>query len=502
LWVKYYPHGEKEPVIVEPWQVTGNKVVLPRAYGLKLISSHGYDFVDDTSEGYPYDYPYEVTHTGDYAYQGAVVRDIIEHARTEYDFLFSAATGKGKTVMALSAIQKIGKTAFVVVDQINLLEQWVERIQEHLKLPREEIGIVQGNKCEYEGKAIVVCMLQSLVRKKYPLAFYRYAGVVVFDECHVVGAAVFSQCLFLFNAAVRFGVSATIDRKDALQKLIHAHLGEVGPCLTDTHSKSYVYYLESETVYSWYANISPKTGRIHTEVAEDTPRNQLIAEAIHWLYHSGRDVLVLSDRIEQLESLVVMSQGLGLPKEDLGLYCGDYNVWGYRKEPKPKRKPYGYERGTEFTPVSYGATRKKTPQRVREHILGNCRVIFATYGMFAKGLDVPRLSGGIDCTSRARAEQVHGRILRVKEDKLVPLWVTIRDINSYRLDNQFLSRVRQYIASSAEIYEWKIDKGIRAVDFETLQRRVRKNVRELEVCRIETRRDGNYTLETPTTGKG
>lgn len=299
-----------------------------------------------------------------------------------------------------------------------------------------------------------------------------------------------------FSAAVRFGVSATIDRRDSLQKLLEYNLGDVEAELKDKHDKSFVYYLESDTVYSWYANISPKTGRILSEVAEDTDRNALIASAAKWLYDSGRDVLLLSDRIDQLEALYYLCAGEGIPVEDIGLYCGYRTVWKFQKDPTPKRRPEGWSKGVHYTPVILTPVQKKLPSKEKQAVLASSRVILATYGMFAKGVDVPRLSGGIDCTPRSRAEQVHGRILRVKDGKLVPIWVTIRDINSYRIDFQFAQRVQEYARSSAEIYLWKPEKGIKRRDVRDLVRESRANVAELKKLRIETQLDGNNTLLT------
>lgn len=414
-------------------------------------------------------------------------------------FLLGDFTVTHNTVMALSAAQKLGRTTLVLVDQDNLKQQWVGACKKILKLPAGKIGEVQGPKCDYKGKSVVIAMIQSLVQREYPEDFYDHFGTVIVDEVHTAGAPTFSQALVMFSATVRFGVSATIDRRDALQRILHWNLGEVAVSLQDTHEKSYVYYLESESVYSWYANISPKIGRILTEVSEDAVRNLLIAHAVKWLYDSGRDVLVISDRIEQLENLMAMAYYLGMPRDELGLYCGFYNRWAYEKDPKPKRRPHGYERGTEYTPVRMARIRKRTPKATLAKILESSKVVYATFGMFAKGVDVPRLSGGIDCTPRSRAAQVHGRVLRQLDAKLVPIWVTIRDINSYRLDYQFLQRLDEYLADSAEIYKWNPEKGVRLVDVKELKREVRANVKELKAMNITTHADGSYMLTTPPT---
>jgi superfamily II DNA or RNA helicase len=502
LTITYRKMGDRTAYKVNAWVDRGAYVGVPRSFGLQLIAKLGIAADDRMSGGYIRKYPVEIAHTGQYAYQKNVVNQMLACCEDSNDFLMSAATGKGKSTMALSVIQKLGTTAIILVDQSNLMEQWVSRIRDELGLREDQIGIVRGPKCDYRKKHVVVAMVQTLVRKEFDPGFLDYFGVVVVDEVHTVGAPVFSQVMGMFSAAIRFGMSATVQRGDALQQLLHLNLGEVAVELKDKHDTSYVYYLESHTVYSWYANISPKTGRILSEISEDTERNVLIAEAVRWLYDSGRDVLVLSDRIEQLEALMVMVGGLGVPENDLGLYCGYRNVLAFEKDPTPPARPHGYVRGTEYTPVRLTYLKKKIAKAQKDKVLQSARVIFATYGMFAKGVDVPRLSGGIDCTPRAKAEQVHGRILRAREGKLVPIWVTIRDVNSYRTEFQFAARIRQYAASSAEVYQWKMEKGVKKKDVQALSREATQNSTRLKKLNVETRPDGSYMLVTKGTRSG
>lgn len=497
--VRYFKVGEKKPTFVEAYYEDDDYISVPRYRGLKLISKFKLKADWQTSIGRTVKFPKNVKHVGEYAYQEDFVNDILDACENFSDFMVHAATGKGKTVCSLSVIQKLGRSAIVIVDQDNLMTQWKEQCKSVLGLKDHQIGTVQGKVCDYEGKVVTIAMVQSLVQREYPEEFYDSFGVLVVDEVHVAGAPTFSQALLMFSAHVRFGVSATVDRRDALQRIIHWNIGNVEVALLDKHDTSYLYYLESDTVYSWYANISPKAGRMLTEIAEDSTRNDLIVRAIDWLYSSGRDVLVISDRIEQLEDLKNLCYYFGIPEEDMGLYCGFRNVWMWEKDPKPKRKPYGYVKGTEYTPVRLAPVRKRIPKKERDVIKKEAKIIFATFGMFAKGVDVPRLGGGIDCTPRSRAQQVHGRILRKQENKYVPIWVTIRDVNSYRLDHQFVKRIDEYVESSAEIYKWKLNKGVRLQDVKVLKREVHQNIKELKALNIITRIDGSNTLVTPTT---
>lgn len=413
-------------------------------------------------------------------------------------FLLGDFTVTHNTFMSLLVAARLGVTTLVVVDQDNLLTQWVQQAKEHLGLTDDDIGIVQGPRSDYSGKKLVIAMMQSLTRKRYPAEFYEWAGLVIFDECHVAGAETFSRALMMFSAVCRFGVSATPKRRDALQNLIEWNLGGVKARLVDKHRKSSVYYLESPTVYSWYANVSPKVGRIINEIAADDERNLLIARAIKWLYDKGRHILVLSDRIEHVEALRALCVMSGVAKERCGVYTGFYHRYLLAKDDKPARRPVGYVRGAEYCPVKLQLVRSRRNKKQLPQVLESAQVIFATYGMFSKGVDVPRLSAGIDCTPRSAAQQTHGRILRAREGKATPIWVTVRDVNCYRTEFQFAQRVDEYVKSSGEIYLWDIERGIKRQDAAALRREALRRSSELRAGRIVAGADGRNVILLPT----
>lgn len=495
LTVEVFEMGETVPIKVSGFTLDRKGYIgLPRQYGLQYCHDNGIEIDCRTSRGSPVKFRTESTPRD---YQVGFIEEMVRLTEDANDFVAKAATGKGKTYMSLMVALRLGVTTMVVVDQDNLLLQWVSAAKKHLGLTDDEIGIVQGPRCDYKGKKLVICMMQSLTRKTYPRDMYEWAGLVVFDEVHVAGAETFSRAMLMFSAECRFGVSATPDRRDALRKLIEWSLGEVRAELVNKHKQSVVYYLESETVYSWYANVSSKVGRIINEIAEDDERNLLIVKAIKWLYDKGRDILVLSDRIEHVENLKALCVFSGVADKDCGVYTGFYNQYRLAKDDKPERKPHGHERGTEYCPVKLQQVRSRKNKKFLPPILENSRVIFATYGMFSKGVDVPRLSAGIDCTPRSAAEQTHGRLLREGEGKLTPIWVTIRDVNNYRTEFQFAKRIEDYVKSNGEIYLWHIARGVKKQDVRELRREALQHSNLLREAKILKSVDGRNAVLLP-----
>lgn len=470
-------------------------VGLPRVRGLKLISPTA--LIDDQrSRGRAVKFRKRPTLRDE---QKAFVASILETCETHTDFGVKASTGKGKTVCGLYVIAERGRKAAVCVDQENLLTQWVDRCKEHMGLTDDEIGIVRGPKVNYKGKKIVICMIQSLIRKDLPQDFVDDFGTVIFDESHSVGARTYSRAMMLFAAEVRFGLSATPERRDSYQKLIEWNLGKVEVSLLAVHEVSSVYVLESPGVYSWASNNSKMASRFISEIADDGARNLLAAKAIQWLYDSGRDVLVISDRVEQLCSTASICRALGMPARDLGIYAKMETVWVYEKDPRPARRPPGLVNGAPYTPVRLSLVQKTLRKDYREFVKENSRVVFATYGIMSKGVDIPRLSGGIDITPRREATQTIGRILRIADGKLRPVWVTLADKNSFRALFQLEGRIGDYVNSNAEIYLWDMEKGRKPLDPDQYRRALVSRVGLLRRSKIVTALDGNNTLLIPAT---
>lgn len=482
-----------EPVIVKAWAEDRSGFIgVPRQYGLTTFTGEEYD--DTTSAGYELGPSTPIVLR---EYQEPWVADVVRKLEKDRDTIAMAATGKGKGIMSLEIAVRLGATTLVVVDQDNLRRQWVANVKQFLGYDDSQIGIVQGSRRDYEGKDIVIAMIQTLHSRKLDPEFYDYFGFVTVDESHTAGAPVFSRSLLRINAMYRLGVSATPDRRDVLDKVLKYNLGEVGVSLDAKHIRSKVRYLEHSGVVSWYANISPKAGRYINEIADDGLRNLKLAKAIVWLYESGRDTLALTDRIEHGESIVALCISLGVPEEDIGMLAGYNHHWGYAKDPKPPRKPAWLPRGcTEYTPVSLQMIKKRMKAEAEAEVMGK-KVIVSTYGKFAKGVDVPRLCGGVELTPRGQARQVHGRILRVLPGKLIPIWVTMRDKFSFRAEFQFSQRIAEYVKSNAEVYKWDMRQGVRKVEPRKLKALVKQRAAMLRDCEITTRHDGSNIVLTP-----
>lgn len=489
----YRPYGQDESREIKAYIEDKDVIYVPRKYGQHYIErrlSHtGVTLHDYRSCGSPLLTKKSKVTGRDY--QLPVIDNMVDHLQTYGDLQMRAATGMGKTVMAIITAIRLGVTTLIVVDQDNLYEQWVTDNllnQKMFGIDPSRVGKAKGGVVDYKGKDFVVTTVQTLVfSSKVPDDFFEYFGLVIFDEAHTTaGAESYSKALCDINAKMRLTITAT-PRKDVFGKMLENHMGEVAVELSKEHKPSTVRVLTNYGIYSWYANNSKMKGRILAEIVEDTSRNALIVEAISKLYDTGRTILVLSDRVQHLHTLMMMAEWSGIPKEDLGLYVG------HRLEPRIVKAAIehhqiaGLESGVDYCPIEINFTKRKVKTAELEHIKRTCLVIFATFNIFDKGVDMPRLSAGVDATPRAAAEQAHGRILRATgdEEKLLPVWVTIRDINNVRLEHLLQCRLSEYVKSKGEINIWNIEtQTLLSVDPDELSQEVRQNtarIRQLKV---------------------
>jgi superfamily II DNA or RNA helicase len=415
----------------------------------------------------------------------------------------AAPTGKGKTVMAIQIALNLHSETLVVVDQENLKDQWIERLQQHLGIDPNAVGVFQGKIRKPSTCGFTVALVQTLYRNLEEVALWspRF-GLTILDEVHGIGAPQFSQTLFALGSTFRLGISATPDRRDAFDKVLKWHLGPTRVRMEDEHAKSTARVVENYTTTSWYANISPKAGRYINELTQDPERNWKLVEIIRWFVEHDRRALIMSDRIDQLEALRDACVAAGITSPIMGCYTRQWSRWKYSKDPNPRRRPVGHERGTDYTPVILKQVRVRNSANTLQNVMNVSDVLFATYAMFGKGTDLPALDAGLDASPRTFFEQVHGRILRKKEGKRKPVWVTIRDVNSQRAEFQFSKRILELEKSNAEVYQWDPERGkVKATAAHVLSEAAARRSRSLKSVRIETGPDGRDTLEIPSMQK-
>jgi superfamily II DNA or RNA helicase len=240
-------------------------------------------------------------------------------------------------------------------------------------------------------------MIHSLCKDMYPEEFKNYFGLVIFDELHKLGAFTFSQVGGMFPAKYRLGATATLRRSDGMAKVFYSHLGNevIKPLKSDQPVPKIVVvkYGRSSGVIPHWANTKVKRrGVLFSALAKNPERIEWLSKVTKELYDTGRQTLVIGERIMQLENIIrYLTMRHGVDGEDIGLYIG------------------------------------KTTATERKRIAKECKIIMATTSMLSLGTDIPTLRGLVFATPLADVEQPIGRICRLCSDTKNPIVIDFVD---------------------------------------------------------------------------
>lgn len=304
--------------------------------------------------------------------------------------ILRAPPGWGKTTSSAHIIASMGVPTLVVVHKTFLMNQWVDRLREYL--PGVKVGRIQEDVCEYKGCHVSVGMVHSLASREYPKDIYSHFGLVLVDEVHRIGARTWAPVPGRFRARNRYGITATLRRKDGAENVFRYH---IGPEIFSAKTKSLPFktrfvltdfYLVRSTSYNGTAGRSVLIDYLTT----NEPRNRLIVAQIQLAVEKGRKVMVLSERLEHLRTLHTMLREVMEGPPSIDYYIGG---------------------------------------RSEDHLdlAAEAQVVLATVQMAAEGLDIPALDTLFLVTPVSDVEQAVGRIRRPFQGKKEPVVVDFRD---------------------------------------------------------------------------
>lgn len=219
----------------------------------------------------------------------------------EKDFgVIVSPPGSGKTIIGLEIIVQKRQPALIIVHRKQLFDQWIDRIQSFLKIPRKKIGQI-GNQKNKIGKEITVAMIQSLSRRKDIEKLSNSFGTIIVDECHHIPAKSFRETIIKFNSFYLYGLTATPKRKNNDEKLIFIYIGNI---LYEVDQKTFLKEKNIQTEINisetnLFAPFDYKVDKYETIsqiLIYDTYRNSLIIKDIEKNADRFKTILILTER--------------------------------------------------------------------------------------------------------------------------------------------------------------------------------------------------------------
>lgn len=342
------------------------------------------------------------------------------------NFIAEAPTGWGKSWLGCAIAAYAGQPTLIIIPKSDLVASWRDNLTKTLKVPPNEIGLIQGAKVDYKNKKFVIALVQSIVTKadgdKFDEEFYKTFGMVIWDEVHRMGAPSFARSCMLFPARYRVGLSATTYRGDGKMPIVEANIGKV---LTKGHAipmSPKVLVVKTGYDIPKYGSDGRKliysAGRlasVYGDMGSNHERNEHIIKFTLAAYKKGREGIVLmADLIDK--HLKILHRALlnaGVPASDIGYYKGG------------------------MSPSALDLNAQK-------------RIVLTTFAMCKEGTDFPHWDTLVLCTPHADVQQAIGRVMRKKEGKLTPIILDLVD-NGGLLRGYTQRRNKSYINVGAEI---------------------------------------------------
>ncbi|MDO9103427.1 MAG: DEAD/DEAH box helicase family protein [Methylovulum sp.] len=242
----------------------------------------------------------------------------------------SATTAFGKTVIALHILAKRQVNTLIIVHRRQLLDQWMERIETFLNVPKKQIGKIGGGKSKPSG-IIDVAIMQSLTKNNTVDDLVAKYGQVIFDECHHLSAVSFESVAKACKAKYVLGLSATLTRKDGHHPIVFM---QCGPVRYQVSAKQQAlarpfdhYVTQRQTAFMMpdSGNTDSRTyiHELYQALVLDEQRNRFILDDIKQALAEGRSPIVLTGRKEHVlllteqiktfaNNVIIMQGGMGV----------------------------------------------------------------------------------------------------------------------------------------------------------------------------------------------
>ena len=433
LTVKPYSFMKKKPIYYTLYTETADQLIIPKFYALKIFGGGTYENKLKLVKT-------NINFKGELRdYQINIVNLCMDYINKYNGGLLSLGCGKGKTVIALKIASLLNVNTLVIVHKEFLQEQWIERIKSFTDCSP---GIIRSNIIDIENKQITVGMINSISKRDYGNIFENFS-FVIYDEAHHVPAKIFSKTLQKTGALYTLALSATPYRTDGLFKILHWYIGDTIYRENIIHNKAVCVKIInfnsnklSESTMLFNGESKPHFTKMITDLCHIESRIKLIAKIINILIQQNRKIIILSGRIEHLNSI------------------------------KKKVDKYVIKKKLTYKIFYYIGNMNKKERLEAEQ---NGDVLFSTYDMAHEALDIPRLNTAILATPKKDVIQSIGRIQRTTLvcGDMRPLIIDIKDnlpiFNKHGAKRELLYKKSKYTIQKYNCEDGTFDEKLKHI---------------------------------------
>ena len=397
---------------------TENQIIIPRGFIGKLLrfckeQNLEFDFQDNRK------LRNEISYTFNATLRNHQEKSIESVSKKDFGVIV-APPASGKTIMGLKIIADKRQPALIVVHRKQLLEQWQERVQAFLGIPKQEIGIIGQGKTKI-GKQITIATIQSL--QKQIEQIQNQFGTILVDECHHIPAETFRNSIEKLNTFYLYGLTATPFRKYNDDKLIFAFLGEIISEITSNEIENFQHAQIIVRTTNLDVPFNSKTDNFETLskiLVHDSERNKLILNDIKNEIQKGKRIAIITERREHINTLYLFLK----QSYEVVTLSGDDSE----------------------------NNRKSKWQTLQQ---GNFQILITTGQYFGEGSDLSNISSLFLAYPFSFKGKLIQYIGRVQRSEINPTIYDYRDIKIDYLNKLFLKRNTYYrkIAKQASLFD-------------------------------------------------
>ena len=230
---------------------------------------------------------------------------------SEIDIILSngilcASTSFGKTVVAINIIATRKVNTLIIVNSIQLLEQWDAKLKIFLEIGKHSIGRLGGGKKKVSN-IIDIATMQTLNKNNDVDKILNNYGQIIIDECHHIAAFTFEKIMKCAKNKYILGLTATPNRKDKYDKIITMQCGPVvHKAISKVENEKKIAHMlipRNNEIQSHKDLSKLKLAELFNKIMNDKSRNELIINDVIESFNLGSTPLVLTERVEHLNIL-------------------------------------------------------------------------------------------------------------------------------------------------------------------------------------------------------
>ncbi len=330
--------------------------------------------------------------------------------------LLIAPTGSGKTIMSMDIISRLKKPTLILVEKVNLLHQWQERIKQFMIIKNGESQITPGVYYGTKKKLTGIVDIVSIKSIKDEDELYDKYELIIGDEIHHIASKTYENIIRKFTARHIYGFTATPKRSDNLEKIIYKIISPIRSILANNVTTFERVLKPRFTKFSYKDEHDLLSyAELLNLLFKDEKRNAQIVNDVINEYNNNKNILILTERVEHIKIIYDM----------LKTHCEE-NIYTISGSDKTKVKKEFYNKLNELI---------------------DKYIIISTSSFLGEGFDLGSLNTlfiTMPFKFSGKLSQQTGRIQRDYEGKKQVVVYDYIDIKIGKIAHQFQSRLKQY----------------------------------------------------------